>query len=421
MSETALLQIKRRFSDAYRARDYAACIRQASEGLQLAEASQDVASQTLMLVWLGESHWQRKETEPAVTALRRAAAAEPPADPGDVFNAISTLLSIAILERPLAEAKALIAQGLAHLERYDQQRSRHMLDLSEGDLAARRGDWQAALTHYREAYKHQQGDTGSPRFTLASYQIKLAEASFMLGDAEALSRWCSEINAAPKLVEGDRLRAEQARLLCYRAGIGEPAGARGGPAATARRVLCWLEEIDGHQADYARDAMQVLLREADWLSVETWLDYPGIGDTPLLHGDLYLARARYALGLPVHDPAWATATPSAEVVAHPAASRQASASASRQAGTASAPSNSLVEKTAPKACIKPWMKIGMKTRPNRPKTVNHVAKARDHLEAARAHYLDQQSWAVREDQRLETDHHRRLLDARLEQVDALHD
>ncbi|WP_462321477.1 hypothetical protein [Halochromatium sp.] len=376
MSETELNQIRRRFSDAYRARDYGACTELATKGLQLAEASQDIKTQTLMLVWLGESHWQRKETERAVAALSRAATAEPPADPGDVFNALSTLLSIAILERPLAQARALIAQGHSHLQRHDQQRSRHMLDLSEGELAARRGDWQAALQHYRDAYEHQRGDTGSPRFTLASYLIKLAEASFMLGDARTLSDCCRQIDAAQKLVEGDRLRAEQARLLCYRAGIAEPPGARGGAAATARRVLSWLEEIDGHQADYARDAMHVLLREGDWLSVETWLDYPGIGDDPWMRGDLHLARARQALGLPVSDPAWPTASPSTEVITNG---------------------------DTPNAEIRP----------------SRLAKTRDDLEAARAHYVDKQAWAAQEDQRLETDHHRRLLDQRLQQVDAV--
>lgn len=384
MSETELNQIRRRFSDAYRGRDYAACTHLATKGLHLAEARDDLKTQTLMLVWLGESHWQRRETEQAVAALNRAAAAEPPADPGDVFNAVSTLLSIAILERPLAEARALIAQGHAHLQRHDQQRSGHMLDLSEGELAARRGDWQAALQHYIQAYEHQQGDDGSPRFTLASYLIKLAEASFMLGDAKALSDWCGKIDAAPKLVEGDRLRAEQARLLCYRAGIAEPAGARGGAATTARRVLSWLEEIDGHQAEYARDAMQVLLLEGDWLSVNTWLDYPGIGDDPLMRGDLHLARARQALGLPARDPAWPTPT------SHKISTTAVMASPS---------------------C--PIEQSSRKTGPNK------VAKTQDDLETARAHYVGKQAWAAREDQRLETDHHRRLLDTRLQQVDAL--
>ncbi len=386
MSETELNQIRRRFSDAYRTRDYANCTRLAAEGLRLAEASHDVATQTLMLLWLGESHWQRKETEQAFAALSRAVAAEPPADPGDVFNAVSTLLNIAILERPLAEVRTLLAQGQAHLQQHDQQRSRHMLDLSAGDLAARRGDWQAAQQHYQSAFEHQQGDTGSPRFTLASYQIKLAEASFMFGDAKALSHWCDEINAAPKQVEGDRLRAEQVRLLCYRAGIREPAGARGDAATTARRLLRWLEEIDGHQADFARDAMHVLLREGDWLSVETWLDYPGIGDDPLMRGDLHLARARHKLGMPARDLAWSTAIPTTDGAGNPSA--RASASGPTPITLASTKTGSF-----------------------------KVSKARDDLQAAKAHYLGRQAWAAQEDERLETDHHRRLLNARLQQIE----
>ncbi|MBK5940222.1 hypothetical protein [Halochromatium roseum] len=396
MSETELNQIRRQFSDAYRARDFAACVRLATAGLHLTEARHDLAAQTLMLVWLGESHWQLKQTEQAVAALSRAAKAEPPADPSDVFNAISTLLNISILERPLAEAKALIAQGRAHLEHHNQQRSRHMLDLSEGDLAARRGDWQAAQQHYHAAYEHQQVDTGSLCFTLASYQIKLAEVSFMVGDAKALSHWCREIDAAPKAVEGDRLRAEQVRLLCYRAGIAAPAGARGDAVTTARRVLRWLEEIDGHREDFARDAMRVLLREGDWLSVETWLDYPGIGDDPLMRGDLHLARAWRALGLTLPDPAWSTAVVTADATDTRLANANASANAS-----ANRPSPPTIASTRIRA--------------------NKHSKARDDLAAARRHYVDKQAWAAHEDERLQTDYHRRMLDARLQQVNAVAD
>lgn len=368
MSENDLNQIRRRFSDAYRARDYAESARLAAKGLALAEARGDIATQTRMRVWLGESHWQRKETDAAVAALRLAAAAEPPADPDDVFSAISTLISIALLERPLAEIQSLLAQGDAHLQATGREHARHMLDLSRGELAARRGDWSGARTHFQTAYDRQQGDQDGPRFTLGSYLIKLAEASFMLGDRESLLNWSKALNETQKEVEGDRLRAEQARLLCYRAGIEVPPGARGGAAATARRVLCWLEEIEGHRADYSRDALHALLLQGDWLSVETWLDYPGIGDVPLMRGDLHLMRGRDELGLPPYDLDW----PGPPPAANPA-----------------------------------------EPHPARP------AKAPEDLEAARAHYEQQRDWARAQDERLETDYHQRRVDARLEQVEAV--
>lgn len=365
MSERELDRIRRRFSNAYRARDYAESARLAAEGLALAEARGDLATQTRMRVWLGESHWQRKESAEAIAALRPAAAAQPPADPTDVFSAISTLLNIALIEQPLAEIRALLAQGDAQLEASGRQHARHMLDLSRGELAARRGDWPAARAHFQDAYAHQRGDDEGPRFTLGSYLIKLAEASFMLGDRESLLDWSKALNEIPKEVEGDRLRAEQARLLCYRAGIAVPPGARGGAAATARRLLCWLEEIEGHRADYARDALHALLLQGDWLSVETWLDYPGIGDVPLMRGDLHLARAREELGLTMRDLDWPGSPPAADLAAH---------------------------------------------HPARP------AKAPDDLAAARTQYEQQRDWARQEDTRLETDHHQRRLDARLQQV-----
>jgi hypothetical protein len=174
------------------------------------------------------------------------------------------------------------------------------------------------------------------------------------------------LNETPKEVEGDRLRGEQGRLLCYRAGIEVPPGARGGAAAMARRVLCWLEEIEGHRADYARDALHTLLLQGDWLSVETWLDYPGIGDVPLLRGDLHLARARDALGLPARDLDWPGSPPGVNPAnAHPA----------------------------------------------RP------AKAENDLAAARAQYEQQRDWARQEDERLATEHHQRRLEARLQQTE----
>lgn len=381
MSATQLDPIRRRFSNAYRARDFALAAQIAAEGVKLAEAEGDRAALTRMLVWQGESHWQRRESEPAIAALSLAATAEPPADPADVFSAISTLLGIAVLERPLAEAQELLERGRGLIDRHAQLHCGHMLELSEGDLAARRGDWPRAQRHYRAAHREQERDDGSPRFTLTSYQIKLATAAFMLGDAADLSRWCREIDAAPKSVEGDRLRAEQARLLCFRAGLGEPPGARGSGADTARRVLRWLEEVDGHQQDLARDALLVLLQQGDWLSVETWLEYPGIGEDPLIRGDLHLARARAALGEPPRDPDWLGA-------------------ASDALGSAQARAQ------------RPAQRFGEMSDQRR----NNL---KVDLDAARAHYAAQRSWAEREDQRLQTDHHRHLLEARLEQIDAL--
>ena len=269
----------------------------------------------------------------------------------------------------MADAQALLARGRAHLERTGRTASRHMLDLSEGNLAAHRGDWERALVHYRDAYEYQRSDRGMPRFTEASYIIKLAEANFMLGDGLALEQWRCAIDEVKKEVEGDHLRAEQARLLCHRAGLPEPTGVRTDACGAARRLLRWLEDFQGYRTEYARDALHVLLLHGDWLSVETWSDYPGIGDDPFIAGDLHLARARDGLGLPARDLVW---------------------------------------RSAPSAPAQPTVA-----------TESHRAMVPEHLAAARAHYEAKRAWATREDQRLETDYHRRAVEARMRMVDAL--
>jgi len=302
MTDKELEQIKKRFGLAYKAGRYAESAALATEGAALAKRLGDTTWRVRLRTWEGESHWQNKDISAAIAALTEAAEETPGADPADSFNAISTLLSIAVAERPAAEARALLARGHAHLERTGRTASRHMLDISEGNLAARRGDWTEALVQYRAAYDHQLSDRGMPRFTEASYISKLAEASFMLGDAAGLEQWRAAINAVKLEVEGDHLRAEQIRMLCHRAGLTEPEGAKTDASGAARRLLRWLEEFQGHRSEYARDALLVLLLQGDWLSVETWIDYPGIGDDPFIAGDLHLARAREDLGLPPRDP-----------------------------------------------------------------------------------------------------------------------
>lgn len=369
MTDKALEQIKKRCGLAYKAGRYGESATLAAEGVALAERQGNDVWQVRFRTWEGESHWQNKEIDAAVAALTQAAEENPGADPQDSFNAISTLLSIAVAERPATEVQALLARGHAFLERTGRTASRHMLDISEGNLAALRGDWSGALTHYRAAYDHQRSDRGMPRFTEASYLIKLAEASFMLGDAAALTQWREALNDVKMEVEGDHLRAEQARMLCLRAGMPQPAGAKTDASGAARRVLRWLEEFQGHRTDYARDALHVLLLHGDWLSVETWIDYPGIGDDPLIAGDLHLAHAREDLGLPPQDPVWPTPEPA-------------------QAATI---------------------------------PESHRARAPAHLAAARAHYESKRDWATNEDARLETDHHSRTLERRLRWVDQLAD
>jgi len=368
MTDRELERIKKRCGEAYKAGDYAESARLAAEGAELAGRLGDAPARLRMRVWEGESHWQDKNIDAAVAALTEATEEVPGADPADSFNALSTLLTIAVAERPLAEAQDLLARGHAHLERHGRTGSRHMLDLSAGNLAAGRGDWNRALGHYQDAYEHQRGDRGLPRFTEASYLIKLVEAHFMLGDADGVARWAKAVEDVKKDVEGDHLRAEQARLLCHRAGLPEPPKARTDAVGVARRLLHWLEEFQGYRTDYARDALTVLLLHGDWLSVETWLDYPGIGDDPFIAGDLQLARAREGLGLSPLDLAW----PGAQPARAPAAANE-----------------------------------------------RHRQMVPDALAAARAHYESKRDWAAAEDRRLDTDHHGRTLEERLSRVSEL--
>jgi len=369
MSERELERVKKRCGAAYKAGNFAEAARLAAAGAELADRLGDAASRVRLRAWEGESHWQDKNIDAAVAALSEAAEEAPGADPADRFNAISTLLTIAIAERPLREVQALLARGHEHLEQHGRTASRHMLDLSQGNLAARRGDWNQALDHFRAAYEHQRSDRGLPRFTETSYLIKLAETSFMLGDAEALEEWAKAVEAADKEVEGDHLRAEQARLLCHRAGLPEPPNARTDACGVARRLLRWLEEFQGYRTDFARDALHVLLRHRDWLSVETWLEYPGIGDDPFIAGDLHLCRAREGLGLPARDLIWPGEPAGAEVPARV---------------------------------------------PER-----HRATVPEELAAARAQYEQRQERMAREDARLETGHHTKTLRERLRWVEEL--
>jgi hypothetical protein len=395
MTARPLAPIQRRFANAYRSGHYAEAAGIAREGATLAARLGDEAMRVRFRFWEGENYWYEKNVEAATAALSEAAEADSAAaDPIDIFNAISTLTTIAIAEKPLAEARALLTRGREHLERHNRQGSRHMLDLAEGNLAARRGDWPAALEHYRSAYDHAKVDTSEPRFTTPSYLIKLAEACFRLGDADGLVAWREAIDECPKELEGDHLRAEQARLLCLRAGLPGPTHTHTDPGGVARRLLRWLEEFEGYRAEYAREALHVLLLVRDWLSAETWLDYPGIGDDPLIRGDLSLARAREDLGLPSRDLEWrSNGVPDAEA----AATRPPTPAAEVSDGAATEPA-AAPSPTAPQA---------------------HPAKVGEHLAAARAHYESKRAWAEAEDRRLETEHHGRTLAGRLEWVAAL--
>lgn len=363
MATTELDKIKQRCGTAYKAGHYAECARLAAQGAALAERLGDAEWRVRMRTWEGESRWQNKEVDAAVAALTEAADDASGVDPQDSFNAVSTLLSIAVEKRPAAEARQLLVRGHRLLERGGRTASRHMLDLNEGNLAARRGDWNTALDHYRIAYERQRGDRGMPRFTEASYLIKLAEAYFMLGDGAGLQQQREAINNAKMEVEGDHLRAEQMRMLCHRAGLEEPTGAKTDACGAARRLLRWLEEFEGYRTDYARDALLVLLLHGDWLSVETWIEYPGIGDDPFIAGDLHWARARAGLGLPLRDPVWqAESSPTSD---------------------------------------------------SRMVTDHQRDRVTAELAAARVHYQSKRAWAAAEDARFETDYYIRVIEQRL--------
>ena len=396
MADRELSQIRELLREAYAAGLYQKAARIARHCAELATERGEHFWRVQFRFWQGASLQSAGENEAATTALMEAAQPEPQADPADTYNAITTLIHIAIATKPAAFTRDLIRQGRAFLERSGKGAWRHKLDLLEGHLAEQRGDWDAALAHQRRGYEAERQHPGYPGYTTATHLRHLVDSSFAGRDAEALARWRRALDDCDKETEGDHLYAERARLRCHRAGLPD----LGDPVTAASGLLRQLDGYEGGDVvEFAIDALRVLLPRAAAPAAEPqpaavqhprpdpsrppatgpdpgptagehpliadWLPRPGIGDDWLFGGDVHLARARVALGLPPRDEDWCTR----------------------------------FERPDPTRLTDPQRR-----------------RAQAHLAAARAHYEAQLDWAAAEDRRLETSYRTDTLQARLQRT-----
>ena len=140
MADRELSRIQNLNREAYCAGLHAKAARIARQGAELASERRDHYWRVRLRFWEGASLFETGDTEAATAALMEAARPEPEADPADIYNAITTLIEIAIAGKTAAFTRRLIAQGREHLERSGKTAWRHKLDLLEGDLAWVRGD-----------------------------------------------------------------------------------------------------------------------------------------------------------------------------------------------------------------------------------------------------------------------------------------
>lgn len=337
--------------------------------------SSDEENRVKFLFWEGESLRKLGKYDQAMLLLLEAAnCRSPEADPLDVFNAANHLIEISLSRKNASYCRKVIEQTREYLSGINQQKWEHMLDWLEGNIEYYQGNFQEAFQWFVRAWDGERQNPVCLSYTQATYLYDICKTAFVLHELEQLTQWVSEIEACDKKAEDDKIRSKLSRLLLFRAEYSE-----GGDFSHAPEfALSTLEMIELDESgtqehrEFIIQCLRILALAGRWKDLEYQLErfLPRLTqnfDYFLFRGDEQLCRVRAALGMAVKDDEYDSEFP------------------------------------LPESHI-PDPESGLK-----------------HLKQAAEFYENAREDAQKEDERLETTWHTKILNERLERVRAIED
>ena len=305
LDRPSLTHLRERAAQSRRLGDYAQAAQWERKAVELAETLGLASERARALLWEGYSLRQAGDDDLALAALLQALNA-PAIDPGDRFSALTTLLHISLDRKSADFCWALLAQGRRELAESRQPWST-LLDLLEGELAFRRGDFATAWDGQARAWAGRR-DT-HPRLTPATYLWALCRTAFRRHERpelESFTRQLCELRPNSTL---ERQLVMRAQWLTWRAQRVDQAAASNVDQAPVEQARAfWAGRAGKGQPgdDSARlEALRVLALMGDWDRIDTGLRHeplhPASFETALGLGDLAISRVRAARGLPAVD------------------------------------------------------------------------------------------------------------------------
>lgn len=305
LQRESLAQLRAQARQARAHGQFAQAARLERRAVDAAAAAGSMAEHTRALLWEGYSLSLAGETDLALAALLQAVNERAmTADPADSFSALIAIVHISLDRKPASFSRTLLEQGRNYLSAI-QQPWTALLDHLEGELAYRRGDFEAAWLCHERAWAGRR--EAHPRLTPVTHLWALCRSAFRRRDQQELEGLVNMLNALSPVQALEHAMVQRAHGLLWRAQRATlPASALSpAPIVAARALLDENGDLLRGMHGAKLEAVRVLALAGDWQAIDHALSQSPLSDdsfdTLLLLGDLALNRAQALLNRPLVD------------------------------------------------------------------------------------------------------------------------
>jgi tetratricopeptide (TPR) repeat protein len=187
------------------------------EAAELAGESGDVALEQNALRMQGNSLMWSGRHEEAFRVLTRAASYDKSdAEPGAVYGAKTDRILLSLSHAPAALCREMLRDARAYLERIGKPEWSHRVEMLEGVLYYRQGDFIQSAEFTIRAIRLADRCIGGPAYMRSSHIKWITRPLFYSHQKDALNEWALQNSREPEISIGERLKQNCVRLLALR-------------------------------------------------------------------------------------------------------------------------------------------------------------------------------------------------------------
>ena len=187
------------------------------EAAELASQSGDAALEQNALRMQGNSLMWSGRHEEAFRVLTRAASHDKPdADPGAVYGAKTDRILLSLSHAPAALCREMLRDARAYLDRIGKPEWSHRVEMLEGILYYRQGDYAQAAEFTLRAIRLADRCIGGPAYMRSSHIKWITRPLFYSHQKDALNEWALQNSREPETSMGEQLKKNCVRLLALR-------------------------------------------------------------------------------------------------------------------------------------------------------------------------------------------------------------
>ena len=238
------------------------------EAAELAAQNGDAAIEQHARRWQGNSLMWSGRHEEAFRVLSQAASYDKSdADPASVYGAKTDRILLSLSHAPAAFCRELLLDARAYLDRIGKTQWSHRVEMLEGVLFFRQGDYAPAAEFAIRAIRLADRCIGGPAYTRSSHVKWITRPLFYSSQKNALNEWSVQDSDNTTTMISERLKQGCVRLFALRAERADGADVGNALRDEARSIAAIASEMRGYW-DEVFEIGRALMIAGDWEALD---------------------------------------------------------------------------------------------------------------------------------------------------------